>query len=208
MFSIPDESVDLILTDPPYGMQYRSPKWRRPMVGDDNLAWFEPMIQEAYRVLKPNSHIYLFCNDHGLCTFREKLQEAGFKVKRLLVWVKDQHTSGDLRGDYASRTEFILFAQKGRRLLNGKRDTNVLFFKRAGKKRVHPTEKPEDLLRFLIEKSSSPGDLVLDPFAGSGTTCRAAKDLGRRYLGIEIDPYYAALARLRVAAEEQKLRAA
>jgi site-specific DNA-methyltransferase (adenine-specific) len=196
---LPDESVDLLLTDPPYGMRYRARRWGKPMKGDADLSWFRPFIQEAYRVLRPNTHAYLFCNEYGLATFRAEMAAAGFKVKRLLVWVKDQHTAGDLKGDYANRTEYLLFGHKGRRLLSGHRDANVLFFKRSGRKRLHPTEKPEDMLRYLIEKSSSPGELVLDPFAGSGTTCKAAKDLGRRFLGIEIDPKYAEIARRRVA---------
>lgn len=195
---LPAESVDLLLTDPPYGMRYR-PHGARPIVGDDDLSWFRPFIREAYRVLKPNTHAYLFCNEYELATFRAEMAEAGFKVKRLLVWVKDQNSAGDLRGDYANRTEYLLFGHKGRRLLTGRRDANVLSFKRAGRKREHPTEKPSAILKYLIEKSSLAGELVLDPFAGSGTTCRAAKDLGRRFLGIEIDPAYAATARRRVA---------
>ena len=195
---LPEESVDLLLTDPPYGMSYRSYAGSRPIVGDDDLSWFRPMIQEVFRVMKPATHAYLFCNEYGLATFRAEMAAAGFKVKRLLVWVKNQNSAGDLRGDYANRTEYLLFGHKGRRLLNGSRDPNVLFFKRAGRQRAHPTEKPEDLLRYLIEKSSTPAELVLDPFAGSGTTCRAAKDLGRRYLGIEIDPEYAAIAQERL----------
>jgi site-specific DNA-methyltransferase (adenine-specific) len=196
---LPSESVDLLLTDPPYGMRYRGKRWGKPMQGDADLSWFRPFIQEAYRVLKPNTHAYLFCNEYGLATFRAEMAAAGFKVKRLLVWVKDQHTAGDLVGDYANRTEYLLFGHKGRRLLNGHRDANVLFFKRAGRRRDHPTEKPVDMLRYLIEKSSAPGELVLDPFAGSGSICRAAKDLGRHFLGIEIDPTYAEIARRSVA---------
>ena len=196
---LPGESVDLLLTDPPYGMRYRSSHRSRPIVGDEDLSWFRPFIREAFRVLRPDTHAYLFCNEYGLATFRAEMAAAGFKVKRLLVWVKDQHTAGDLHGDYANRTEYLLFGHKGRRRLNGRRDTNVLFFKRAGRRRDHPTEKPEAMLRYLIEKSSSPGELVLDPFAGSGTTCRAAKDLGRRFLGIEVDPVYAAIGRRRLA---------
>ncbi len=196
---VPDESVDLLLTDPPYGMRYLAKAGSRPIVGDDDLSWFAPVIRECYRVLKPNTHAYLFCNEYGLATFRAEMAAAGFKVKRLLVWVKDQHTAGDLGGDYANRTEYLLFGHKGRRLLKGHRDANVLFFKRAGHRRDHPTEKPEDMLRYLIQKSSAPGELVIDPFAGSGSTCRAAKDLGRRYLGVEIDPAYVATARRRVA---------
>jgi DNA modification methylase len=122
------------------------------------------------------------------------MASAGFKVKRLLVWVNDQHTAGYLAGDYANRTEYLPFGHKGRRQLSGCRDANVLFFRRAGRRRDHPAEKPEDMLPYLSQKSSTPGD-VLDPFAGSGTTCRAAKDLGRRFLGIEIEPRYAEIAR-------------
>jgi site-specific DNA-methyltransferase (adenine-specific) len=196
---VPAESVDLLLTDPPYGMRYRAKAGSRPIVGDGDLSWFRPFIREAYRVLRPDTHAYIFCNEYGLATFRAEMAAAGFKVKRLLVWVKDQHTAGDLGGDYANRTEYVLFGHKGRRLLNGHRDANVLSFKRSGRKRLHPTEKPEDMLRYLIQKSSAPGELVLDPFAGSGTTCRAAKDLGRRFLGIEIDPAYAAVAMRRLS---------
>ena len=195
---LPAGSIDLLLTDPPYGMRYLAKAGSRPIVGDDDLSWFAPVIRECYRVLRPNTHAYVFCNEYGLATFRAEMAAAGFKVKRLLVWVKDQHTAGDLGGDYANRTEYVLFGHKGRRLLNGHRDPNVLFFKRAGHRRDHPTEKPEEMLRYLIAKSSAPGELVLDPFAGSGTTCRAARDLGRRYLGIEIDPRYAEIARRRL----------
>ncbi len=204
---LPAESVDLLLTDPPYGMRYRPRAGSRPIVGDDDLSWFRPFIREAYRALRPDTHAYVFCNEYGLATFRSEMAAAGFKVKRLLVWVKDQHTAGDLKGDYANRTEYLLFGHKGRRRLNGHRDANVLFFKRAGRRRDHPTEKPEDMLRYLIQKSSAPGELVLDPFAGSGTTCKAAKDLGRRFLGIEIDPAYAEIARRRVS-DPAKLRQA
>jgi site-specific DNA-methyltransferase (adenine-specific) len=197
---LPDESVDLLLTDPPYGMRYRAKAGSRPIVGDDDLSWFAPVIRECFRVLRPNTHAYLFCNEYGLATFRAEMAAAGFKVKRLLVWVKDQHGPGDTKGDYANRTEYLLFGHKGRRLLNGHRDANVLFFKRAGRKRDHSAEKPEDMLRYLIQKSTAPGELVLDPFAGSGTTCRAAKDTGRRYLGIEIDPRYSEIAARRMRA--------
>jgi site-specific DNA-methyltransferase (adenine-specific) len=180
-------------------MRYRAKAGSRPIIGDDDLSWFQPFIREAYRVLRPNTHAYLFCNEYGLATFRTEMAAAGFKVKRLLVWVKDQHTAGDLKGDYANRTEYLLFGHKGRRKLNGHRDANVIFFKRAGRKRDHPTEKPEEMLRYLVGKSSAPGELVLDPFAGSGTTCKAARDTGRRYLGIEVDRKYAETARKRPA---------
>ncbi len=192
---LPASSVDLILTDPPYGMNYR-PKTFGPIAFDKTTDWFPEFIREAHRVLKPDRHIYVFTNDHCIGPFRAALRAEGFTLKRTLVWVKDQHTMGDLKGDYANRTEFVLFGHKGRRTLHGNRESNVLFFPRVVH-RSHPTEKPADLMRFLIEKSTSEGELVLDPFAGSGTVCLAAKETGRRYCGIEISTGYAEVAEWR-----------
>ena len=158
---LPAGSADLILTDPPYGMNYR-PRTFGPILFDTTTEWFGGFIGEAYRVLKPDRHIYIFTNDYSIGSFRVQMASAGFTLKRTLVWVKDQHTRGDLQGDYANRTEFILFAHKGRRTLTGKRESNVLLFPRVVK-RCHPTEKPHALMRFLIEKSTLPGELVLDP---------------------------------------------
>jgi len=200
---IKSASIDLVVTDPPYGMNYRSRRFG-PIRFDRDRSWFRAFIAEAYRVLKEDTHIYVFANDHSLSTFRAEMAGAGFRMKRTLVWLKDQHGMGDLRGDYAARTEFILFAHKGRRHLNGRRDTNVLHFDRFHKPE-HPTEKPEGLVRFLIAKSSATRDIVLDPFAGSGTTCVAARSLGRRYIGIEIDARWVRHARARLAGGQERL---
>jgi site-specific DNA-methyltransferase (adenine-specific) len=194
MKDIPDKSVDLILTDPPYGMNYQSsrktatPQFKK-IENDINIDWFPKFIKECYRVLKDNSHIYIFCNDYNISKFRDLQEQAGFKNKRTLVWVKNNHTSGDLLGDYANKTEFINYAQKGRRLLNGGRDTNVLNFSRVSKLE-HPTQKPVDLNEYLIKKSTNEGDTILDPFAGSGTTGVACKNLNRNFILIEKEPEY------------------
>lgn len=202
MKEMPDNCVDLILTDPPYGMSYQSarriatPQFAK-IEKDDDVTWFPKFIAEAYRVLKDDSHIYIFCNDYAISDFRRLMGVAGFTPKRTLVWVKNNHTSGDLEGDYGNKTEFILYAQKGRRELIGKRDTNVLGFDRVADLK-HPTEKPVDLCRYFIAKSSNKDDIVLDPFIGSGTTARAAADLQRNYIGIEIDPNYCKIAEQRL----------
>lgn len=199
---LPDKCIDLILTDPPYGMSYQS-AWRtatpqfEKIEQDDDVDWFPEFIAEAYRVLKDDSHIYIFCNDYAISEFRKMMDKVGFIPKRTLVWVKNNHTSGDLEGDYGNKTEFVLYAQKGRKELNGKRETNVLMFDRVATLK-HPTEKPVDLCQFLIQKSSSHGDIVLDPFAGSGTTCRAAMDLHRQFIGIELNPDYCKIAENRL----------
>lgn len=189
---IPDKSIDLILTDPPYGMSYQS-SWRTEQFAriaqDLTLEWVEPCFAEIYRVLKPDTHAYFFCNEYCMAEFREALERAGFDLKRMLVWVKNSHTSGDLEGDYGNQTEYILFAHKGRRLLNGKRDTNIIKLARVAELE-HPTQKPVQIVQYLLEKSSAAGELILDPFMGSWTTARACKDLGRDFIGFELEEDY------------------
>jgi len=200
MKEIPDKSIDLIVTDPPYGMNYQSSKRTDKFDKiklDDNLDWFTVFIKNCHRVLKDNSHIYMFCNDYSLGTFRNETEKTGFKLKRTLIWVKNNHTSGDLTGDYGNKSEFILFAHKGRKPLNGKRDTNILNFNRVSKLQ-HPTQKPEDLIEYLLEKSADTTCLILDPFMGSGTTGVACKKLNRKFIGIELDENYMKIAQERI----------
>lgn len=203
MKEMPDKCVDLVLTDPPYGMKYQSSRRTateqfEEIEQDDDLSWFEVFIKDLYRVMKDNTHAYLFCNDYSLGVFRGQAKEAGFMVKRVLVWVKNNHTSGDLLGDYANKTEFILFLHKGRRELLGKRETNVLFFDRVTVLK-HPTEKPKEMMGYFINKSSLKGDLIFDPFMGSWTTAVACKQLGRNFIGAELSKEYCEIG-------EQRLR--
>ena len=207
MKDIPDKSVDLVLTDPPYGMNYQSSRRtdkHEKILLDNSIEWFKDFAKQVFRILKDDTHIYIFCNDYAISYFRTWLNESGFNNKRALVWIKNNHTSGDLYGDYANKTEFILYSQKGRRLLNGNRDTNVLNFARVNTDK-HPTAKPENLCSYLIEKSSQENNIVLDPFIGSGTTAVACKSLGRRYIGIEISQEYCEIARKRVNATPEPL---
>jgi site-specific DNA-methyltransferase (adenine-specific) len=205
MKMIPDKSIDLVLTDPPYGMNYQS-SWRTAsdkfskIDNDVSLEWIRPFLIESYRVLKDNTHLYLFCNDYAISDFRKELELVGFTAKRTLVWVKNNHTSGDLEGDYGNKTEFVLFAHKGRRRLNGSRETNVLSFNRVSELK-HPTEKPTKLCGYLVGKSSNQGDLICDPFMGSWTTARACKDLGRDFIGFELSEEYCKIGEKRLAQE-------
>lgn len=104
---------------------------------------------------------------------------------------------GDLFGDYAPKHEFIIYAQKGKRKLNGKRDSNILEYKKTGNK-LHPTEKPVDMFEFLIQKSSIENDVILDPFAGSGTTAIACINTKRNYILIEKEPEYIEIINKRI----------
>jgi len=196
MQDIPSESVDLILTDPPYAINYRSNRRTfRPQFdflhNDSPGEWIETFARESYRILKPDSHLYCFTRHDVYIRFFTAFEGAGFKMKRTLVWVKNNHGSGDLKGDYAPRDEWIIFCSKGRRHLNGKRSDNTLFYNTVSShQRRHPTEKPVDMLSFLISKSTQPGDLVIDPFAGALSTGVAAMDNNCSFLLLDLEQRY------------------
>src|SRR5205823_5432530 len=122
-----------------------------------------------------------------------------FTLGNVLVWSKNNCGVGDLEGGYGEQQEVILFAGKGRRSLKGGSIGNVLSFDRVGTNQLqHPTQKPVALLEYLIGQSSHEGDMILDPFMGSASTCVAARASSRRYVGMEIDRqwYEVALQRL------------
>lgn len=199
MKELPDNSIDLVLTDPPYLMKYRS-DWRKYkydfIKNDDNEDWIPLLFETINRVVKNNSSILLFCSKETIPLF---LEYGGkyFNTKNMLVWVKNNQTAGDLYCDFGNKVEYILHFQKGRNKLRGKRDSNVLFYNKTANK-FHPTEKPVDLLEYLIEKLSDEGNLVLDCFAGSGTTGIACVNTNRDFIGIEKDEKYFEIAKKRI----------
>ena len=201
MKEIPDCSVDMILTDPPYGMEFQSNyrKERHDKIkNDSSLEWLDDFISESYRIAAPNTAHYFFCSFHNIDKFKQAIEKR-FKVKNCLIWEKNNTSMGDLKGDFAPKVEFVIFAHKGRRLINGKRDPNIFKFKRT-RNELHPTEKPVDMMEYLIEKFSDDGHIICDPFMGSGTTGVAAKNLSRKFIGIEMDENYFNIAKKRIEA--------
>ena len=202
-----DESIDLIVTDPPYGMSFVSGhrKVKHDKIeNDNNLDWLPEFADESYRVLKDPSHLYCFCSYHNIDIFKQQL-ERKFTVKNILIWEKNNASMGDLKGDFAPKYEMIIFCHKGgRKLLNGGRDSNIIYSERTMNK-LHPTQKPTKLIRFLISKSSDKGDIIYDPFMGSGTTAIAAIREGRDYIGSEIFEKYCNVANERVKDELSQL---
>ena len=202
---IPDKSIDLILTDPPYLMNYKTNRRKNkehdfcnPIQNDDNEEVVKKSIVEMARLLKDTGALYVFCNANKIEIFKKIISEL-FIFKNILIWVKNNHTAGDLKGAYGKKTEFIIYATKGKHYLNGKRDTDVLFYNKvSGKRQIHQNEKPIDLLEFIISKSSNINDIVLDCFMGSGTTGAAAKNLNRRFIGIELEKEYFEIAKKRI----------
>lgn len=161
--------VDCVVTDPPYGMNFisnhRKTKHNK-IINDTNLDWLDEFSKNIYELMKDNSHGYVFCSFHNVDKFKQSLEKY-FKIKNILIWEKNNTSMGDLRGDYAPKYEMIIYINKGRRILNGRRDSNILQFKRVANK-FHPTTKPVDLLQFLIEKSTNENELVFDCFMGGG----------------------------------------
>ena len=194
-----DESVDMILTDPPYGISYQSSRRKvkaKPIYNDGDISWIDSLASEFYRVSKKNTAHYVFCSYHNIDKFKLAF-ERYFKVKNILTWVKNNASMGDLTADFAPKTEFVLFLQKGRKLINGKRSCNVLEYKKTGNK-LHPTQKPVDMLEFMITKFSNDGDIVFDPCMGSGSTGEAGVHTNRKFIGIEIDKDYFNIAERRL----------
>ena len=205
MKDIPDKSVDLIVTDPPYLMNYKTNRRKNKdhdfcssIKNDDNEEVVKKSIIEMARLLKDTGALYVFCNANKIEVFKKIISEL-LIFKNILIWVKNNHTAGDLKGAYAKKTEFIIYATKGKHHLNGKRATDVLFYNRvSGKKQVHQNEKPIDILEFIISKSSNINGLVLDGFMGSGSTGVAAKNLNRKFIGIELEKKYFDIAKERI----------
>lgn len=191
-----DGSVDCVVTDPPYGINYVSNRRTiesevvKAVANDsleDALKLWETVCEILYKKMKEDSHLYCFTSWKVYPQFAEIIGRH-FKIKNCLVWVKNNHGSGDLEGNYSEQYEMVIFATKGNRKLNGNRESNVLNFdKVASLNLLHSCEKPVDLLSFLIEKSTDAGELVADPFMGSGSTILAAKQTGRSYWGCELD---------------------
>lgn len=194
-------SIDLVLTDPPYGVGYVT-AWRSrtdplvaPIAGDESLDLLAVAMPHIERSLADDRHAYFFASAAKIGETQE-IVGSTLKVKNVLVWDKgDAGSVGDLEAGYGVNWEGIIYANKGRRALNGPRPRALFRYDWSGTRDpVHPTVKPVGILQVLIAKSSNPGELILDPFMGSGTTLRAAKDLGRRAIGIELEERYCEIA--------------
>ena len=204
MGGIKDKSVDLIVTDPPYLMNYQSNRRKKEdrfdKIKNDkgNYMLIQDYLEECHRIMKDNTAIYCFCSWHNIDFFKNEF-EKHFKLKNILVWNKNNHGTGDLKGSYAPKHEFILFGHKGRTLLREKRIADVIDCpKISSNKLTHPTEKPQDLLEIFIKQSSDEGSIIFDGFMGTGSCGIAAKKLNRNFIGIELDEKYFNIAKDRL----------
>lgn len=201
-----DESVDLVVTDPPYGISFDGQRYdtaeQDELAGDSDTELIASVVDELYRVLKPDSHCYVFCRWDVLPVVLEAYGDP-FEVDTTIVWDKCEggHGMGDLT-DWAPRHELIVKCSKGDRPINGDRKPNVIRQQDArftDDDKQHPTQKPRELIETLIEASSDDGDVVFDPFGGVHTTAAAAVNTGRECLSVELDVDHHSVGRDRVA---------
>jgi adenine-specific DNA-methyltransferase len=193
MRTMPSECVDLIATDPPYLVGYQ-PRDGRSILNDENDAWLLPSFAQMYRVLKNNRFLVSFYSWNKVDRFFEAWKSAGFRTVGHLVWVKNYH-SNERFVRYSHEAAYLLAKGEPEKPSVALRD--VLAWEYTGDG-LHPTQKPVMALAPVIKAFSKEGEVVLDPFAGSGTTAVAAKLAGRRFIGIELDPAYHRIAKRRL----------
>jgi site-specific DNA-methyltransferase (adenine-specific) len=190
---LPNDSIDCIITDPPYGIEYHSGRYKngnphKPIENDDTL--FIP-LDELWRILKPTGAMFVF--------YSHKVPLIDKRVRNVIIWLKNNWTAGDLYADFGNQYECIAFMPKEQFELKSKRYPNVWKFDRIpADKLKHPTQKPTSIIRRLIQVATNEGDIVLDPFIGSGTTAVACKETNRNYIGCEINPDYCNIANERL----------
>lgn len=210
--TIPDNSIDLIITDPPYRTTPRGSSgtmggyWKEPIAKKGNIfnynsIEFSEYIPEFYRVLKESTILYIMCNNSNLQNLLNVGTQSGFNFVKCLIWEKGNKICGRY---YMGCYEYILLFRKGKdRPINNCSTPDILKvpinkLKDENGKNLHNTEKPVELMKILIENSSNVGDIILDPFMGIGATGIAAKELNRKFIGIELDEKYYNIAKNRI----------
>lgn len=205
--AIPDESVDLVVTDPPYkvisgGRKRNSGQPSGILDANDGKIFrhndvdMSVCMKELYRVLKQGTHCYVMTNVLNLKDMIVYAEQAGFKLHNILIWKKNNVTPSQY---YMKNAEYILFIRKGKAKYINNIGTKTVLEVNNIRNKQHPTEKPIELMRILIENSSNVGDVVLDPFVGAGSTALASIETKRNFIALEIDEEYVAIANKRIA---------
>jgi site-specific DNA-methyltransferase (adenine-specific) len=206
---LPDESIDLVVTDPPYESLEKhraigtTTRLKHSKASSNDWfaifanARFPELFAQLLRVLKRNRHLYLFCDAETMFVAKPMAEAAGFRFWKPLVW--DKKTIG-MGYHYRARYELILFFEKGKRRLADLGVSDII--ERPRIRGGYPAEKPPEVAELLIRQSTEPGEVVIDPFMGSGSTGVAALRLGRRFLGNDL------CAEARIIAEARLLDAA
>jgi adenine-specific DNA-methyltransferase len=196
--TLPSASVDFVLTDPPYMVNFKDRRGRS-ISNDVNDDWLRPAFFELFRVMRPNSLCVSFYGWSRADRFLNAWLAVGFRPVGHLVFPKPYASSSRFL-QYQHESAFLL--AKGRPAVPASPPSDVLPWKYTGNA-LHPTQKPVSSLVPLIEAFCPVNGVTLDPFACSGSTCAAAVSIGRRYIGIELDGHYYAVAKKRLALFER-----
>jgi len=202
MKRIPDASIDLVVTDPPYGIKYQSNMRTKSekfdvLINDDNDIRFISYL-ELFRVLKENACCIVFASWKNFADDYKQLEKL-FTIRNTIIWYKRGGGMGDLKHSLLTDYEIAIICHKGKCPIRGKRDGSVWEVTKINPNKMqHPTQKPTELIERLIEKFSDEGDIVLDPFLGSGTTAIACINTNRNYIGFELDKHYCDIANERI----------
>lgn len=208
-----DEPVHCVIADPPYGVDFRSLFAKTPLgksrvrdiAGDADLEGAIELFDETMDLLLPKmvdpSDAYIFSAWNVQPEWTQvmrRLERHGFFHKMTLIWAKGWPGLGSIDANWGCGYEVIFYLKRGQRDIHHRRSAIISVDKPAPQHQCHPTEKPLALMERLIEMSTNKGDLVVDPFSGSGATVLAARNLGRRGLGIELDEKYVQASRRRL----------
>ena len=209
---MPDNSINLIVTDPPYkvtsrggsgtmGGYWKEKRAKQGIIFDFNNTSCKEYLPEFYRILKDKSILYLMCNNTNLQEMLNEGTKVGFHFVKCLIWEKGNKICSRY---YMNCFEYIILFRKGRDKPINKCGTPDILkipikkMKDSNGKNLHDTEKPVNLMKILVENSSNEEDTVLDPFMGIGATGIACKELNRNFIGIEIDENYFNIAKERI----------
>ena len=218
MKDIPDNSIDLVVTDCPYhivsGGCTNIPRKDEPSgifnrrntftqknaksgkLFDNNDIKFKDWLPDVYRVLKDGTHCYIMINARNLKELQQEAENVGFKFQNIIIWNKGNATPNRY---YLNAYEMILMLRKGKaKNINNMGCKNIVDIKNIRGNKLHPTEKPVELNELFIKNSSEQGDTILDPFMGVGSCGLACKNTNRNFIGIELDDKYFKIAKERI----------
>lgn len=192
-----NQDADMLLTDPPYNVDYVGKTSEALKIKNDNMSdnqfyeFLKKVFENMYSVTKEGASIYVFHADTEGLNFRKAFKDAGYKLAECLIWKKDCFVMG--RQDYQWQHEPILYGWKegaAHHFINDRTQSTILEFDRPRQSLLHPTMKPIDLVARLLKNSSKENDKILDLFGGSGSTIIAAEQLNRNCYTMELDPKY------------------
>ena len=201
-----DQEIKMILTDPPYGVAYVENKEHFKKTLRSNITKAQPVIgdqkqtEEEYAVFtqrwldQAKDHLssyntaYIFNSDLMMCALRDGMKRSKFYYSQMIIWVKNSVVLG--RKDYLPQHELIIYGWFGRHKMERGKDRSVMFYPKPNRRPLHPTMKPVGLLRKIILNSTRIGDIVYDPFGGSGSTLIACEHTTRKCVMVETDPGY------------------